>query len=128
MSRHSHFKSDACNIVYNVHNQVVIAQVNYRIGSELVVGNGVSRRHPDDKFNEQIGINLAVGRAFESLARRLLKRANGSVKSLDDAKADRARKAELGTLQEQIMAHTLTAQNTDQDPDYVYTQSSMGSN
>jgi hypothetical protein len=55
---------------------------------------GSSVRAPGDKHNAEIAVHLAVGRAFEKLGRKLVRRGNGLVKAADNIAADkRARKA-----------------------------------
>ena len=46
--------------------------------------------HPDDLFDPEIGVQLALGRAFENLGRKYQKRANGLVKHHEDNEAHRA--------------------------------------
>lgn len=46
--------------------------------------DGVAKRDPVDPFSEQIGANLALGRALERASRQLLRRADGLVKHNDD--------------------------------------------
>lgn len=45
---------------------------------------GVAKKHTDDKFDAEIGADLALSRAFESLAHKLNRRANGRVKCAED--------------------------------------------
>ena len=59
-----------------------------------ILGRGVARRDPHDKHNPTIGQQLALGRALEDAARRILKRANGEVKHAEDVAADRQKRRE----------------------------------
>lgn len=54
---------------------------------------GSSMRAPGDKHDEQIAVSLAMGRAFEKLGRKLVRRGDGMVKAADNvAAAKKARK------------------------------------
>lgn len=53
---------------------------------------GSSKRNPRDKYDEEIGVELAVSRLFASIARHLARRANGAVKHADDMARERARR------------------------------------
>jgi len=46
-----------------------------------------SHRDPIDKYNGEIGFDLALGRALQALGRKIEKRANGLVKHQDDIRA-----------------------------------------
>ena len=48
-----------------------------------VLAHGTSRKDPQDKFDSEVAIKLALGRAHQRYANRLLKQANGKVKSND---------------------------------------------
>lgn len=66
---------------------------------EPIVAEGISKRDPVDRANEQLALTLAYGRALDKIAKKLLKRAEGMIKHEDDVRAyravqkDRARKA-----------------------------------
>jgi hypothetical protein len=65
-------------------NGVAIATAQISVTGEFISASGVSKRHPDDKFSPTVAENLAVGRALESLGKKLQKRADGIVKQSDD--------------------------------------------
>ena len=58
-------------------------------GDDKVLGRGAAHRDPDDKFDADIGQQLALGRALESASRKILNRANGMVKHREDCKEQR---------------------------------------
>lgn len=51
-----------------------------------------SKRNPRDKYDEEIGIDLAVARLFGKISRDLARRADGAVKHAGDVAADRRRR------------------------------------
>lgn len=66
-------------------NDLFAIELEIDIGDpEPVYGVGIAKRHPIDKPDLQIGFALAYGRAYEQLARKLIKRANGRVKHAED--------------------------------------------
>lgn len=67
-----------------VANDVAIAKVGLWLENEVVQASGVSRKHPGDKFSPVVAKELAIGRALESLGKKLQKRANGTVKQNED--------------------------------------------
>lgn len=46
-----------------------------------------SKRAPGDKYDEEIGVELAVARLFGKISRTLERHANGAVKHADDVRA-----------------------------------------
>ncbi len=62
--------------------------------SEDIVGEGITKRSSSDRRDGYVGQNLAMGRALEVLAEKVLKRAVGKVKHNDDMKLQRAHKKE----------------------------------
>ena len=54
-----------------------------------VLGHGVARLNPQDKFDPEIGQELAIARAFESVARRKMRRVNGAIKHAEDMAIER---------------------------------------
>jgi hypothetical protein len=56
---------------------------------EGLVGLGFSKRDPIDKANPSLGFDLALGRAITDLGRKVMRRANGRVKQLDDLAFER---------------------------------------
>jgi len=61
--------------------------------SVLATAEGSSKRDPGDKYDESIGVDLAVGRALEALGRRLQRRADGKVRAASEARRVREEKA-----------------------------------
>jgi len=59
---------------------------------EDIVGEGITKRSGSDRRDDYVGQNLAVGRALEVLAEKVLRRARGKVKHNDDMKLQRAHK------------------------------------
>lgn len=57
--------------------------------SQRVLGRGVARRTPHDKYDGEIARDLALGRALVNAGNRMLKRANGRVKHADDVRRGR---------------------------------------
>ena len=58
---------------------------------DIVLGHGVARLNPEDKFDPEIGQELAIARAFESVARRQMRRVNGAIKHAEDMARERKR-------------------------------------
>ena len=74
------------------HNATVVS-VSYVIPNEAVItATGSSRRHPDDRYDPDLGYQLAFARALESLSRKLAKRAQRRI-HLNDIDAHRRKKA-----------------------------------
>ena len=69
-----------------------------------------SKRAPGDKYNEEIGVELAVARLFGKISRTLERRANGAVKHADDIrKVRRARKQSIKeNIEDALMLHMPT--------------------
>ncbi len=61
--------------------------------TETLQASGTSKRHGTDKFNSEIAIKIAYGRALESLSKRMLRQGNGLVKCNDDNRAANEAKA-----------------------------------
>jgi hypothetical protein len=58
-----------------------------------IMTSGYSVRHPTDEHDPEVALQLAVGRAFQALGRRLERRANGLIKHHDDIRQLQAKKA-----------------------------------
>lgn len=69
-----------------VSSDASIVQISALIGTDIVTVKGTSRRHPEDKPNDDIGLMLAQGRAYEALGRKINKRARGLVAQQDHNK------------------------------------------
>lgn len=71
-----------------------IAQVTYRDdeSKEIFVGMGEAIRDRADKPNLEVAYYLSMGRAFENVGQKLLRRGNGLVKHIDDMKIDSAKR------------------------------------
>ena len=66
---------------YEDHHYTGVTVIVDAHGSE-VLGRGCARRDPHDKYNAEIGRQLALGRALEDAGKRITKRANGLVKPI----------------------------------------------
>lgn len=80
-------RAEVLNVVWSDEAAVVEVLVQYNDTAWVV--KGTSKRLSGDQANAQIGIGLAVGRAFEALSRQLLRQANGLVKHNDDNRQKR---------------------------------------
>jgi hypothetical protein len=75
-------------------NDVAIAYLDVRCNGEYWVVTGSSRRTPGDRPNKEVGMALAISRAYERFARQLARQANGAVENNDWVQQDhRARAA-----------------------------------
>lgn len=75
------------------HNATVVS-VSYVIpGEAIITATGSSRRHPDDRYDPDLGYQLAFARALDSLARKLNKRAQTRIRLNDIAATRRKKKA-----------------------------------
>lgn len=61
-------------------------------GSVRHLAHGSAMLDPEDTFDYETGLLLAMGRALVSLGNQYLKRGNGLVKHHDDVKADQSRR------------------------------------
>lgn len=66
-----------------------IVELTVMFEDDIVVVQGTSRRSPGDEPDDQVAYLLAFGRAYEALAKKLLRRAQGLVKHHDDIRASR---------------------------------------
>lgn len=78
-----------------VSHNAAIAHATYLTNNDfdfdVVRASGTAVRHPDDKFIKDVAQNLAIGRALESLGKKLQKRGNGVVKQNADNAARKER-------------------------------------
>lgn len=68
-------------------NDATIVRINLwenDFDSVVVSATGIAKRDPIDKHDPEIGMNLALGRAFSAIGRKLEKRANGLVTHNDN--------------------------------------------
>lgn len=85
------------------HNATVVS-VSYVIPNEgIITATGSSRRHPDDRYDPELGYQLAFARALESLSRKLNKRAQTKIR-LNDVKATHRKKAKVKTMVVEVTA------------------------
>lgn len=66
------------------HNAAIAGVSMYTEDFEIIKSSGTAVRHPDDKFDRAVAENLAIGRALESLGKKLQKRGHGVVKQNED--------------------------------------------
>jgi hypothetical protein len=66
------------------------ATITVDTGNELVSFSGVARKHGKDKNRQEIGENLAIGRAMQKAGKYFTKQAEGLVKHADDMNMQRA--------------------------------------
>lgn len=66
-------------------------------GGDVIQATGEALRHPEDKYDRELAYALATGRAFESLGRKLQKRADGLVR-MNEHNQEASRKAKLRKL------------------------------
>lgn len=79
---------------------LAVAEAFVATGYGVYIAKGGARRNPEDRYDESIGINLAVARSLKSLARQIEKEAWMDVKAAAErqdreakARADRIAKA-----------------------------------
>lgn len=65
-------------------SEATIVVVGGQVGGEQFQWAGTAKRFPGDKHLPQIGIRLALSRAFAKASKQMARQANGAVKSLDD--------------------------------------------
>jgi len=75
-------------------NTVTIVTINAIMDGEIIEATGEAVRHPEDKHDPELGLLLAHARAFDSLARKLDRRAQGLVKMNDHNKEYKKRQEE----------------------------------
>lgn len=61
-----------------------IAIVQCWLGNDFIEVTGTAKRDNEDSYDREIGEKLALGRALESLSKKLLRQANGKVKCAED--------------------------------------------
>ena len=82
-----HFARATCEASRRVSDEHTVTYYD-----ENVVGEGIAKRTSKDRNDEYVGQNLALARALESLAAKVMRRANGKVRHNDDMKLQRANK------------------------------------
>ena len=66
---------------------IIVKAVYYDHDLDQVISTSASsKRDPVDKFDIEVGRNLAVGRAFEKLGKKLIRRANGKTRHNDEVR------------------------------------------
>jgi len=73
-------------------SNVVVAVADYVSESFPHSATGSSKRDPSDKYDREVGVNLAIGRALENLSKRLIRKAEGITKHHDDVRNDKSRR------------------------------------
>lgn len=76
-------------------------------GVELYEWTAASKLDPADKFDYEIAVKLATGRALEKAGRQLIRQANGRVKNIDD---NRKQSTEQKTAREAAKKKELAAE------------------
>lgn len=71
-------------------HKATIAKVSFNTSDLSLEVTGEALVHPDDDRDEEIGDQLALGRALSALGRRLERRAEGLTKHHDDIKKMKA--------------------------------------
>jgi len=66
-----------------------VVRLTVSVQGQITPVYGTSRRFPKDKPDAELAIMLATARAYESLAKKIKKRATGRVKHHDDMRAQR---------------------------------------
>ncbi len=89
-----------------------IVQISATIFDQPVVAQGTSRRNPADRHDPQVGRLLAYSRAYEQLAKKIARRANGLVKHKDDIAAIRPSQRERSKV---YKANLLVVASTDDE-------------
>lgn len=73
--------------VYPVYTRdACIVTITALIDKEVCVFTGTACRHPEDKPNKKLAHMLAYARAYEAMSYRLIKRARGYMKHVDDVR------------------------------------------
>ena len=81
--------------VHRGHRATIATAVYRTRGGDRISATGETVRHPDDREDPDVAEQLAVGRALEALARKLLRRADGLVRHHEH---NRTEKAEAGPV------------------------------
>lgn len=84
-----------------------------------VLATGWAKCHPTDKNDDSIGYALAESRALNSLAKRLMKQANGEVRNHDEVRARQSRRAALSTAVKTGAVKAQATTNTNVEPEKV---------
>lgn len=88
-------------------SEATIASISTVIDGEIRTWTGTAKREPHDRFDPEIGKNLALSRAFAKASRKLEKAANGMVKSADDNRAQAAKSKAEAKERPEPQFHTL---------------------
>lgn len=78
--------SDVNHTVIIADDGTVVVALDGRIGGKTFSSTGTAKLDPKDKFDEQIGLELAYGRALRKLGQRLLAEGNRGVHEKDKAR------------------------------------------
>lgn len=76
--------------------KAIVFDVNFAERGYWLTTVGTARKHPEDKFDPDVAMYLAAGRALDSMSKKMLKRGNGLVKQHEDVQIDHARRAAEG--------------------------------
>lgn len=75
------------NSVYS--RDAAVVELVVRFNDDTWIVHGTSKRMSNDLPDPQVALGLALGRAFESLSRQILRQANGRVQHNDDNREKR---------------------------------------
>lgn len=111
-----------------------IVSITVCIDNDISVINGTSVRHPLDKPNEKLATMIAYARAYQNLANKLTKRANGRIKHVDDMRL--ANQLQHSVISEERLSvsssefsHSLSKdqKSTFNDSDFLFEVSNLNS-
>jgi hypothetical protein len=111
MSKPKHKRGHpTCFCTCTINEDTATCLVRSTIDDEEFIGQGSAVRAPEDKPNLHIAELLAVGRAYQSIGRRMERQAEGLVKHKDDVRERRQaarveRAAETALERSAQMAH-----------------------
>lgn len=80
----SFFIEDSINVSIFSSSEATIAVLHVTINNNEYIWTGTAKKTPSDRFNAEVGLKLALGRALMSGAKQMLRQGNGLVKSIDD--------------------------------------------
>lgn len=80
--------------------------------------NGYAFTHPDDKFDEQVGIELAAGRALQELGTKLLRRGNKVVNQRDKFRRKQQKASEKAVAQRKAKSEEVKAERAGNLPKF----------
>jgi hypothetical protein len=118
VTNHGKYDStDLLRIVVVHGKRVTMAQIlEYDTLEEAVLANGESVCHPDDKYDPVAGSKLAVGRALQSLGRKLEKQAQGITAQADNDRMQRQASADKHNLEQLVEFPPKTEAKTEGQP------------